>query len=101
VTAKPDRVEFELLGQKYTIRSEAAPDYVRELVGYIEKKLAAVGGEGVQDPMKRLTLATLYITDELFRARDEQTRAAGDVAARVGTLLEMLNRVAPPAEDSA
>jgi cell division protein ZapA (FtsZ GTPase activity inhibitor) len=96
----PERVEFELLGQTYTIRSEASPEYVRELVRYIERKLGSVGGDAGSDRVKRLALVTLYITDELFRARDEQARAAGDVDARVGTLLELLNRVAPPAADS-
>ena len=94
------RVEFELLGQKYTIRSEASPEYVRELVAYIEDKLKEVGGPAIPDPLKRLGLATLFIADELFRARGEQTRAAGDVNARVDTMLKLLDRAAPPAADS-
>ncbi|MBI3630679.1 MAG: cell division protein ZapA [Candidatus Rokubacteria bacterium] len=87
------RVECELLGQKFTIRSEAAPEYVRELVDYIEGKLKEVGGA---DPIKRLGLAALVITDELFRVRAEQARAAGDVNARVDTLLKLLAEVMPP-----
>jgi cell division protein ZapA (FtsZ GTPase activity inhibitor) len=96
VTAGPTRVEVELLGQRYTIRSEASPDYVGRLVRYVEEKLAALGGDPGQDPFKRLALVTLYLADELFRARDEQAQTAGDVNARVDTLIELLDRAAGP-----
>jgi hypothetical protein len=94
------RVEFELLGQRFAIRSEAAPAYVRELVAYVEAKLKEVGGPAIPDPVKRLGLATLVITDELFRLRADQARAAGDVNARVDTLLKLLDQVTPPDSDS-
>jgi hypothetical protein len=97
----PDRVEFELLGRTFTIRSEAPPEYVRSLVAYIEGRLAAVGGEPGQDPLKRLALVTLYLTDELFRTRDDQARREGDVSRQVDTLLELLEQVAPGHSDSA
>jgi cell division protein ZapA (FtsZ GTPase activity inhibitor) len=100
VTAEPHRVEFELLGQKYTIRSEAEPAYVHQLVAYVEEKLRDVGGTTVPDPLRRLGLATLYITDELFRLRADQARAAGDVTTRVDTLLRLLAEAAPSAPDS-
>ena len=93
------RIEFVLLGQKFSIRSAAAPEYVRELVEYIEGKLAEVGGTA-PDPIKRLGLAALVITDELFNLRAEQARAAGDVHARVDTLLKLLDEVTPPPRKS-
>ncbi|MGH9367051.1 MAG: cell division protein ZapA [Thermoanaerobaculia bacterium] len=101
MTEPPHRVEFELLGLKYALRSETSPEYVRELVAYIEGKLREVGGPTIPDPLKRLGLATLYIVDELFRARAELARAAGDVNARVDSLLELLDRAAPPVADSS
>ncbi len=100
MTDTTSRVEFELLGEKYAIRTEAAPEYVRQLVGYIERKLREVGGPAIPDPTRRLALAALHITDELFRARAEQARATGDVNARVDTLLKLLHEVAPPTAES-
>jgi cell division protein ZapA (FtsZ GTPase activity inhibitor) len=100
VADTPNRVEFELLGEKYTVRTEATPEYVRQLVGYIERKLREAGGPAIPDPTRRLALAVLHITDELFRARADQVRAAGDVNARVDTLLKLLHAVAPPTKDS-
>ncbi|MBI4611562.1 MAG: cell division protein ZapA [Candidatus Rokubacteria bacterium] len=90
------RVEFELLGQRFAVRSEAAPEYVRELVAHVERTIKEVAGEGSQDPLKLAVLAALYITDELFRVREAGSKEAGDAARRVGALVRLLDQVVPP-----
>ena len=66
-----ERVEFEILGQKYTVRSEASPEYVRKLVDYLDATLRDLDpGGGGQEPTKLSILAALHVTDELFRARE-------------------------------
>ncbi len=95
---EPKRVDVEILGQRYAIRSEAPPDYVRQLVAYLETRVGEIrGGAAGQDPVKFLVLAALDITDELFRLREDRTRSEGDATARVGALLRLLESVAPPA----
>ena len=65
--AEVNRVEVELLGQKYTIRSASPPEYVRELAAYLERRMTEIRGNSTgQDPTRLLALAALYITDELF-----------------------------------
>lgn len=101
--ADKHRVEVDILGQKYTIRSEAAPEYVRELAGYVEKRAREIDGASPgQDPTKVLALAALYIADEMFRLRDE--RASGDkerasaekdAIARLSALRQLLDSVVP------
>lgn len=94
---KPNRVEFNLLGQKYTIKSEAAPEYVRKLVAHVEKIVKQIQGERApQDPQKLAVLAALYIADELFQSRDTRRQSEGAAVERVGALLELLDKVAPP-----
>lgn len=94
---KGNRVEFQLLGQKYAIRSEATPEYVRELVAHVEKMVKQVQGEGgPQDPQKLAVLAALYITDEFFQSRHAGRRTEGKAAERVDALLEVLEKAAPP-----
>ena len=88
----PGRVELTLLGQALTVRTEADPEYVRTLARYLEERVAALGKRGVQEPMAALTLAALDITDELFRAREDRERQDGDVQARLGALVQMLER---------
>jgi cell division protein ZapA len=96
--ADKNRIEVEILGQKYTIRSDAPPDYVRELAAYVEQRVRQIRGDGAaQDPAKLLALAALYIADELFRQRDERVLADNDTSARLGALNQLLDSVAPPA----
>ena len=95
--AAPGRVEISLLGQTLTVRTEADPEYVRTLAAYIEERVAALKLGGVKDPMTALTLAALDITDELFRAREDREREEGDIGARLGALVEMLERLTPSA----
>jgi cell division protein ZapA len=95
---EPARVELTLLGQTLTLRSEADPAYLKKLAAFVEQHVAALQRGGVRDPMKALTLAALEIADDLHRAREEKTRDAGEVEARLGALVELLDRVAedPP-----
>jgi cell division protein ZapA len=92
-----ERVEIEILGQRYAIRSAASPEHVRQLVAYLEARVRDIQGAAAgQDPTRYLVLAALDITDELFRLRDERDRGEADASARVGALLDLLDQVAPP-----
>ena len=91
----PGRVELTLLGQALTVRTEADPEYVRTLARYLEERVAALAKSGIKEPMAALTLAALDITDELFRAREDRERQDGDVQARLGALVQMLERLSP------
>ena len=91
----PGRVELTLLGQTLTVRTEADPEYVRTLARYLEERVEELKKGGVKDPMAALTLAALDITDELFRAREDRDKQDGDLHARLGALVQMLERVVP------
>jgi cell division protein ZapA (FtsZ GTPase activity inhibitor) len=89
------RVELTFLGQALVLRTEASPDYIRKLAKFVEERVAELKRAGVKDPLKALSLAALDITDELFRARDEKEHGAGDVGARLGALVALLDKAAP------
>ena len=94
------RIELHLLGQTLTIRSEAPADYLRSLAKYLEERVTALKRSGVKDPTTALALAALDITDELFRAREDKSRDQGDVGARLGALVALLEKVAPRDRES-
>jgi cell division protein ZapA (FtsZ GTPase activity inhibitor) len=94
--SEPRRIELNLLGQTLTIRSEAAPDYLRRLAKYLEERVAQLKRSGVADPLTALSLAALDITDELFRMREDRKSDEDDVGARIGALVALLDKVAPP-----
>jgi cell division protein ZapA (FtsZ GTPase activity inhibitor) len=89
------RVELTLLGQALTVRTEASAEYVRSLARYVERRVETLKKSGVQDSTKALLLAALDLTDELFRARDDQERLPGEVGARLSALVTLLERATP------
>jgi cell division protein ZapA (FtsZ GTPase activity inhibitor) len=89
------RVELSLLGQTLTVRTEASPEYVRQLAAYLEDRVAELARGGIKDTLAALTLAALDITDELFRAREDRARQDGDVNTRLSALVDILERMAP------
>lgn len=89
------RVELTLLGQTLTVRTEASPEYLRELAAFLEERVGGLKAAGVRDPMAALTLAALDIADELFRARQDAARHGGDVGARLEALVKLLDELTP------
>jgi cell division protein ZapA (FtsZ GTPase activity inhibitor) len=89
------RVELAILGQTLTIRTEESADYIRSLAQYLEERVATIKKGGVRDAGAALILAALDIADELFRARDDVSRREGDVSARLGALVTLLEQVTP------
>ena len=47
------------------------------------------------DPVKALALASLYIADELFRAREELSKFEGDLPKRIGAMVDLLDAITP------
>jgi cell division protein ZapA len=87
------RVELNILGHALTVRTEASGDYVRKLAAYLEERVGTMRRGGIRDPNAALILAALDIADELFRARDDVSRRDGDVSARIGALVTLLDEV--------
>ena len=89
--------EFEILGQRYTIRSDASPEYIRELVVYMETKVNEIQkGPSPQDPLKVSILAALTIVDELFQAREGLATQEADLVRTIQRLIERLQTAIPP-----
>lgn len=91
---EPARVELTLLGQTLTLRSEADPAYLRTLAAFVEERVGALQRGGVRDPYRALILAALEIADDLHRAREAKAENAGEVEARLGALVELVDRIA-------
>jgi cell division protein ZapA (FtsZ GTPase activity inhibitor) len=90
------RVELTFLGTKLTVRTEAEPEYLESLVRYLEQAVAQLRQAGVRDDTTALKLAALDVADELFREREDKQRAAGDVGARLGALVSLLEETTGP-----
>ncbi len=97
--AEKQRVDIEILGQKYPIRSDAGADWVCRLAAFVDQRAREIRGDAPgQDATRLLALTALDITDELFRLRDERKEQEvdhKDVTARLGALRQILDAVVP------
>lgn len=78
----------EIGGERYTLRTDADPEYARRCAAYLDEQLGQIlDGGSLVEPHKAIVLAALGIIDELFRAREETER----LRARVGGLAARLS----------
>lgn len=87
-------VRVRIVGEEYTLRSDAAEDHTRAVAAYVDRMISDVVATGtVIESHKAAILAALQIADELLRLR-ASVRARDE---RVGTLTDEVARWLPPA----
>ena len=71
MTAKKNSVRVRILGEEYTVRTDASPERTREVAQYFDRAVRQVLTTGhVAETHRAAILAGLTITGELFEARD-------------------------------
>lgn len=84
-----------IVGEEYTIRSDAAPDHTRAVAAHVDAAIRQVlENPAITDPGKAAILAAMSISDELFAERARQA----EVAAQMQGLSGELRRWLPPAK---
>jgi len=84
-----------IVGEEYTIRSDAAPDHTRAVAAHVDAAIRKVlENPAITDPGKAAILAAMSITDELFKEREREA----EVAERMQGLSGELRRWLPPAK---
>ncbi len=87
-------VKLELLGRRFTVRSDDDDEYIQSLVGFVNDKLTEIReATGRIDADSIALLAALDIADALFRERREGKALRRQVKERSHRLLESLERV--------
>ena len=96
MTVKKSPVRVSIVGEEYTIRSDAGPDRIRAVAEYLDQAIRRVinSGTTVIEPHKAAILAAMQITHELFEARE----AGEEVTAATRALSADLRRMLPPAK---
>ena len=81
MSEKKNSVRVTIVGEEYTIRSDATPAHTRAVAEHVDRAIRHVMNTAtVVETHKAAILAALQITDELFRAR--RVRGAGGLHAR-------------------
>lgn len=73
-----ETIRVEMLGASFTIQTDESREYVESILAYLGTKVEKVSSSShVDDPLKAAILAGVYIIDELFRERVENSVSLG------------------------
>lgn len=94
MTAKKHSVRVNIVGEEYSIRSDAPPEHTRAVAAHVDLAIRTITNSGsiVVESHKAAILAALQITDELFRARE----SSAALVERVEALSAEVRRWLPP-----
>ena len=71
MTGKKNSVRVRILGEEYTVRTDASPERTREIAHYLDRAVRQILTSGqVAETNRAAILAGLQIAGELFEARD-------------------------------
>jgi cell division protein ZapA len=87
-------VRVTIVGEEFSIRSEATPEHTRAVAAYVDNAIRRVLNGGAVEPRKAAILAALQITDQLMQA--EQT--ALGLTGSLRSLSSEVKRWLPPAK---
>ena len=94
-SARKHVVKVRIIGEEYSIRSEAPPERVRQVAEYVDGVIRQVTSAGtVVEAHRAAILAALQITEDLFKAR-EQGQEIERAMEGLGT---EVRRLLPPAK---
>jgi cell division protein ZapA len=84
-----------IVGEEYTIRSDAPPERTKAIAEHVDAAIRKVlANPSITDPGKAAILAAMSITDELFKAREQDEFVAEEMKSLSGELRRWL----PPAK---
>ena len=95
MTEKRSVAKVNIVGEEYTIRSEAPPEHTRAVASYLDREIRKVlGANALIETHKAAILAAMSITDELLRER----RTAKSIEDELRGLNLEVKRWLPPAK---
>lgn len=95
MTSKKTVVRVEILGDEYSIRSDATPEHTRAVAEHVDRVIRETMRTGnIVETHKGAILAALSITDELFQARS----GGGELVEDMKRLSAEIRPWLPPAK---
>lgn len=81
--------KVNIVGEEYSVRSDATPEHVKAVAAYLDREIRKVlGANALMETHKAAILAAMQITDELFRERttartvEDELRGLGNEVRR-------------------
>lgn len=88
-------VKVRIMGEEYTLRTEASPEHTKAVAEHVDRTLRAIlSGPSTMETHKAAILTALQITDDLFRERGAMESLTGDLKLLAAEIRPLL----PPAK---
>lgn len=95
MSTRKTTVKVEILGESYSIRSDASAEHTRAVAEYLDQAIRQITSTGaVVETNRAAILAAMQITSELFQARE----ANEAVVAAMAELGDDVRRLLPPSK---
>lgn len=86
-------VEIEVMGQKYSLKSDYDNEYVKRIEKYINQKIEEVKSKGGTITTHNLLILTILIlADESLKKEDQFNEMVESVSNRSNKLIEMIGQ---------
>jgi cell division protein ZapA len=88
-------VKVTIAGHRFSVRTDAKPQYIRELANFVNHKLETIksAGKAASSQSTALLLA-MTLADELYQVKDRQDRLEREVRQRTSRILKVLEQEA-------
>lgn len=83
-------VAVEIAGERHVLRSDVPPERTRAVAAHVDETIRSLPSFPTLERDRAAILASLSITDELFRAREEIERLRAEIDARTAEIAEIL-----------
>ncbi len=88
-------VQVTILGQQYTVKSEASAEEVRKVAAFVNEKIAEVAAAKTVDTLNSAVLALLNVSGSYLRLRETESSRDESLERRLQLLLERLEQACP------
>jgi len=85
-------IKVEILGERYSLKGDADPRYVKRLAEYVDGKMREISKHTKMPSFGKIAmLASLDIADELHQEREKNERLLSELQKKHVELTEILN----------
>jgi cell division protein ZapA len=85
--------EVEIFGERYTLRSDDAPEYLQRVAEYVDTKFRELIKQSPSlVPSKVAVLVSVNIADELFKQSEKDRRREQEALARIDGIVALLRQ---------
>ena len=90
-----ESLQVVILGQTFTVRSEASPEEVQRVAAFVNQQLAEVAGGRTADSLHAALLALLNVAEAYLRLRDGGAHELQGLEERLSRLLQRVEKETP------